>query len=65
MSVIIYPVLLNRFSGEGLHNIIAIIIMLLIIYFHRGNIRRIWAGTENKLNLKSKKKNTGLTEKKD
>ena len=56
MSVVIYPLILNRLTGSGLHNVIAIVITLLIVYFHRENIKRLGAGTENKLNLRKTEK---------
>ena len=59
MGMIIYPLILNRLTGIGLHNIIAIAIMIIVVYQHRENIKRISAGTENKFSLKSKKKIAG------
>jgi hypothetical protein len=56
MSVVVYPLILNRMTGYGMHNVIAILIMLLVVYLHRANIARLVNGTENKINLKSKKK---------
>jgi len=55
MCVIIYPLILNRFTGLGLHNIIAVIIALFVVCLHRENIIRLINGKENKLNLKKKK----------
>jgi glycerol-3-phosphate acyltransferase PlsY len=56
MAVMIYPMVLNRLTGIGLHNLIAVVIMLLVMFLHRGNISRLGAGIENKIDLKSKKK---------
>ena len=56
MAVLIYPLLLNRFTGAGLHNMIAIFISLFIVYLHRKNIMRLINGQENKLDFKKKKK---------
>ena len=55
MSILIYPLILNRLTGVGLHNLIAILAALFVVYLHRANIQRLMSGTENKLNLKSKK----------
>ena len=56
MAIIVYPLLLNRFSGLGLHNLIAIFIMLLIVFLHRKNIKRLLNGEENKLSFGKKDK---------
>ena len=56
MAVLIYPLILNRITGPGLHNLIAIFIALLIVYLHRANIKRLLNGGENKINLKHRKK---------
>jgi len=56
MAVLIYPLLLNRLTGPGLHNLIAMFIALLIVFFHRANIMRMLNGKENKISFKSKKK---------
>ena len=55
MSSMIYPLILNRLTGMGMHNIIAIILMLLVVLLHRDNIKRLGAGTENKINIGRKK----------
>ena len=56
MSVLVYPLILNRMTGYGLHNIIAILLALLVVYLHRKNIMRLMNGKENKISFKSKKK---------
>jgi len=56
MAVVIYPLLLNRMTGSGLHNLIAIFLALFVVYLHRENIMRLLNGKENKLSFKSKKK---------
>jgi len=56
MAVLIYPLLLNRFTGPGVHNLIALFIALFIVYLHRANIMRLINGKENKINLKFGKK---------
>jgi len=55
MSVLIYPLILNRMTGLGLHNLIAIFIAILVVYLHRKNIMRLLNGKENKISFKSKK----------
>ena len=55
MAVLIYPLILNRMTGYGFHNLVAIFIALLIVYLHRANIQRLMNGTENKLSLKNPK----------
>jgi len=55
MAVMVYPMILNRFTGVGTHNLIAIIVMFLVIFLHRGNIKRLRLGEENKINLRKKK----------
>lgn len=63
MSVVVYPLILNRMTGYGMHNVIAIFIMLLVVYLHKANITRLVNGVENKINLKSRKKdNTNKTD---
>jgi len=56
MCVIIYPLVLNRVTGAGLHNIIAITAALFIVYLHRENIIRLINGKENKLSFGKKEK---------
>ena len=56
MTVLIYPLILNRMTGVGLHNLIAIFISLLIVFLHRENIMRLINGKENKISFKSKSK---------
>ena len=57
MSVIVYPLILNRWTGAGLHNLIAILAMLFVVYLHRENIIRLINGKENKLEFGKKKEN--------
>jgi len=57
MSLMIYPLILNRLTGTGLHNVFAILLMLMVVLLHREEIKRIGAGTEKKLNFGRKKKN--------
>ncbi|MCL2775821.1 MAG: glycerol-3-phosphate 1-O-acyltransferase PlsY [Oscillospiraceae bacterium] len=59
IAILAYPLILNRMTGYGAHNWIAIFIMLFIVYLHRSNIKRLLNGTENKLDLKGKRKSNG------
>ena len=57
MCMMIYPLVLYRVSGGGFHVIIAIVNAALIIYLHRGNIKRLRLGTENRISFKKKTDN--------
>ena len=63
MAVIVYPMILNRMTGFGLHNLIAVFIMLFVIYLHRENIQRLVNGTESKLSFGKKDKKDKEAEK--
>ncbi|MCL2772105.1 MAG: glycerol-3-phosphate 1-O-acyltransferase PlsY [Oscillospiraceae bacterium] len=56
MSVLIYPFTLNQMTGFGLHDLIAILITLFIVYLHRENIVRLVNGTESKISFGKKDK---------
>ena len=58
MGVLFYPFLLNRMTGFGLHNLIAVLITLFVLYLHRENIARLVNGTESKLSFGKKDKKT-------
>lgn len=76
MCALIYPVLLNRMDiimsdyllANGLvtgpDTLIAVVVAFLIVFMHRGNIKRLLAGTESKLSLGKSGKN-GENGKKD
>ena len=49
IAVLIYPLVLYKITGYGLHNFIAVFIALLIVYLHRENIKRLLTGSENKI----------------
>lgn len=51
MSALLYPVLLNSFTGAGFHNFIALIIAILVIWRHKENIKRLWNKEERKFNF--------------
>lgn len=54
IAVMVYPLVLYKISGYGLHNFIAVFIALFIVYLHRENIKRLLNGSENRLDLKGK-----------
>lgn len=56
MGMLVFPLVLSRTTGNGLHILVAIIMAALVIWLHRGNIKRLRAGTENKLSFKKKDK---------
>ncbi len=56
ICMLIYPLILYRFSGAGIPIIISVILALLIIFLHRTNITRLREGTESKFSFKSKEK---------
>lgn len=58
VCMMVFPLVLYRFTGPDIHIIIAAIIAVFVIWLHRGNIKRMRAGTENKFSLKSKKLKT-------
>ena len=55
MCVMIYPYLLSKFEA-GPNVLSGIVIAALVVFMHRSNIKRLLAGTESKISLKSKKK---------
>lgn len=56
MCMMVYPLILFNVTGGGFHVIIAAIIAVFVIYLHRGNIKRLREGTENKISFKKKPK---------
>ena len=57
MCMLLYPVILDRidkffFGGTGAYVIIAMLDAALVIFMHRENIKRLWAGKENKFSFK-------------
>lgn len=59
MSYLLYPLLLSKMrlpTDPSLGIVIAVIIACLGVFMHRGNIKRIFQGTENKLSFKVKDK---------
>lgn len=58
MCVVIYPLILYNWTGLGMHILAAVFIMLFVVFLHRGNIKRLINGKENKLNFGKKKEKT-------
>lgn len=57
MAVLIYPMVLNRVGNFiGISLICAVLTMVLVIFMHRQNLSRIFAGTEPKTTIGGKKK---------
>ncbi len=55
LCMLLYPVFLSSLEGNGVANIFAILIAVLVIWRHRENITRLREGKENKISFKSKK----------
>ena len=63
ICVMLFPILLERFSGPGLPIVFAMMITVLVVFMHRENILRIFHGQESKLDFskilgKKKKKDS-------
>jgi glycerol-3-phosphate acyltransferase PlsY len=57
MGVMLYPIIQFAFYPQhGWITLSAILIMILIVFMHRENIKRLMAGKESKISLGSKKK---------
>jgi len=54
IAAVLYPILLYFMTGAGLHIAIAAFISAFVIYMHRNNIKRLIAGTENKIDFKKR-----------
>ena len=52
VCMMVYPLILFRMSGGGYHVLIAAVIAVFIIFLHRGNIKRLYEGTESKISFK-------------
>lgn len=55
MCALIWPLLVSRIEGPGAPVLVALGIALLILFMHRGNIKRLYEGTERKISLGKKK----------
>ncbi|MGN1346998.1 MAG: glycerol-3-phosphate acyltransferase, partial [Eubacteriales bacterium] len=62
---VMYPILLNRMNDTGIYMIefVAIAIAVLVVIRHRGNLKRIFDGTESKFVFKKSKKTVSDGEK--
>lgn len=56
IAVMLYPILLDRIEGTSIVTVIAFLIMALVVYNHRTNIKRLLEGTENKISIGKKDK---------
>ncbi len=57
ICAMLYPVVLNRMNKTVPFGwLIAFIVAVLIVYMHRENIKRLFAGKENKISFKKKEK---------
>lgn len=68
MCMMIYPYILAKMTDlqyTAPNVLSAAIIAALVIFMHRSNIKRLWEGTESKISLKSKKKQSEEKEKKE
>lgn len=75
MCMLLYPIILDRVDRsallhevppEGSPNVLfAFIIMALVVWKHRENIKRLWTGTENKFSFKKSVKTAQDTEEND
>ena len=55
MGMLLYPLVLYNFNGPGSRILIAFAISALVIFMHRGNIKRLLDRTESKVSLFNKK----------
>jgi glycerol-3-phosphate acyltransferase PlsY len=56
MCMFIFPILMARMNGYGLHVIFSMIIALFVIFCHRTNFVRLLNHTESKISFSKKKK---------
>ena len=67
-GAVLYPVLVHGHitmqnqPSNGVMSLITILIAILIVYWHRGNLKRISEGTERKISIGSAKKKDGKDE---
>ena len=68
IGAMLYPVILNRIN-TGTENavrsveLIAVVVAFLVVFMHRENIKRLYRGTESKLDFHKKKKNDSQKDK--
>ncbi|MBQ8432026.1 MAG: glycerol-3-phosphate 1-O-acyltransferase PlsY [Clostridia bacterium] len=51
MCALVYPMLFYWFANDGLNVAMAFCTMAFVLFMHRENFKRIWAGKESKLDL--------------
>ena len=58
MCALLYPLLLRAFANDGLNVAMAVMSTVFVVYMHRENLKRLWAGQESKVDFSkiSKKK---------
>jgi len=61
--LILHNILSSRYGHGDLRIIFVFVICALVVWLHRENIKRLLAGTENKIDLKKKKKDGKKEEK--
>lgn len=61
--LILHNIMESRFGHGDLRILFVFVICALVVWLHRENIKRLLAGTENKLNLKKRKKDDEKKEK--
>ena len=62
MGMILYPIVLNAFTGTRLSNLFSIIMAVLVVWAHRENIKRLLDGKESKISLFKKKEKKDVSE---
>lgn len=58
MCAFMYPLMIRAFANDGLNVAMAVLTAFAVVFMHRGNLKRLWDGKENKIDLSkiSKKK---------
>lgn len=51
MGALLYPLILHAFANDGLNVAMAILSSVFVVYMHRENLKRLWAGQESKLDF--------------
>ncbi len=51
MCALLYPLFLRAFANEGLNVAMAVVTTVFVVCMHHQNLKRIWNGTESKLDL--------------
>ena len=63
MCAFMYPLMVRAFANDGLNVAMAVLTALAVVFMHRGNLKRLWEGKENKIDLsKISKKKKGESE---